>query len=199
MLAFDQLGLNPLPPPHHPLSQVREALKSPELCFLTKQGGGVSRPDPSKPNPYLEMSDICTSHSGLLLWPTCVKNWFHPANNSSYEVCSCYQKHRTKLSLLLLLLLLLQDCCQIFTTPSKSLQALKTFACVSLRYRKHCGGGGGWWVGGYSVWFSQNSLDFIWTNIELTFWTSMLIQWKSAPRVPKFHGGGPPISSNAQI
>ena len=48
-----------------------------------------------------------------------------------------HQKPRTKLLVLLLLLL---NCRQIFTALSKSLQASKISACVSLRYRNFHGG-----------------------------------------------------------
>ena len=49
-----------------------------------------------------------------------------------------YQKPRTKLSVLLLLLL--QDCCQIFITSLKSLQASQNICLCSVRYRICCGG-----------------------------------------------------------
>ena len=50
------------------------------------------------------------------------------------------QKPRTKVWVLLLLLL--RDSRQIFTTPSKSLQASQNLYLFSLRYRTCCGGGG---------------------------------------------------------
>ena len=58
-----------------------------------------------------------------------------------YVVSSIYQKARTKLSVLLLRSEIVAKSSQ---PPQNLCRPLKTFACVSLRYRRRRGGGGGW-------------------------------------------------------
>ena len=64
--------------------------KSTELWFLTKQGGGGPDQTPQNQTHIYK----CLTYALHTLVFYCsqpgVKKLFHPANNSSYEVCSCY-------------------------------------------------------------------------------------------------------------
>ena len=73
------------PPPH----------LHPKIASLWGGGGFQTRPLKTKPI----FRNVRPMHFTLWYFTMAnlgVKNWFHPANNSSYEVCSCYLREGSK-------------------------------------------------------------------------------------------------------